>query len=651
MPNRKSETNGDVMKARRLIAFVGFTLVLSSQLLVSSQPIINEMTVFPPYTGLAIVGLTVFFSSVVIKPTKFWQELSTRALFQDRIFWLLFAVTFSVLTAIGTTLFQQNYIPLVSLWLMSAMGYLLVFAEQRLSLEKLWLKIKENRVEILTVIAITILAAILRFFNLGQVPRVLDGDEGLVGLAAQATADGRLSNPFALWENFGALYLQMINGMLRLFGATPFALRLLPAIGGVLAIPSLYLFARQISGRRIALIAAIFLAISHTHIHFSRIASVAYIHGAWLVPLELYFLLSGLEKRSTWRTALGGILLAIHFSVYLTAQVIIALVLIYMVISFIINRSWFKEAYRAALAFWGGFLITILPEAFYISRNMAEFTNRISQNGTFQSGWLDATVQSTGQSAASVLFGRVVHAFMSLIYYPAFDFYGSPLPMLTVVSSMLFLIGLGMVFLRTRQPSCLLLNGYFWGTTISVGVFAIPPSADSYRMLMAFPAAVIMFAIGLDYILELFGIGWNTARNLYTFSASFVLLSLLVLNVWTYFGDFAGQCRFGGNLESRFASYLGSYVRTVTSESNIYLLSDDIYFYGSHGSTDFLSLRRPIINHPESLDTLSPITGETIIANPDRIQELEDWVRLHPGGEVRYQYDCTRTILLAYQIP
>lgn len=650
MTVQQTEVYGDILKVRRLIAFIGLALILLSQLLVASQPI-DDTVVFPAYTRLAALGLIVFLSNMAVKPTKFWGQLSTRVLFQDRIFWLLFAVTLSVMTAVGTTLFQRSYISLVSIWLMSAMGYLLVFAYEKISLEGIRSKVRENRTEILIVLAVTAFAAVLRFYNLGDVPRVLDGDEGLVGLAAQATTDGRLSNPFALWENFGALYLQLINTALRLFGATSFALRLLPAIGGVLAIPSLYLFARQIGGRRIALIAAVLLAISHTHIHFSRIASVAYIHGAWLVPLELYFLLSGLEKRQAWRTALSGILLAIHFSVYLTAQVIIALALIYMVIAFVANRSWFKEAYHAALAFWGGFLITILPEAFYISRHMDEFTNRLSQDGTFQSGWLEATVLSTGQSAAAILFGRVVHAFMSLIYYPAFDFYGSPLPMLTVVSSMLFLIGLGIVFLRARQPGSLLLNGYFWGTTVSVGVFALPPSADSYRMLMAFPAAVVMFAIGIDYVLELFGIGWDKAKNLYSFSVSFVLLSLLILNVWTYFGDFAGQCRFGGNLESRFASYLGSYVRTVESESNIYLLSDSIYFYGSHGSTDFLSQRRPIINHPDSLDTLSPITGETIIANPDRIQELEEWVRLHPGGEVRYQYDCKQVILLAYQIP
>jgi len=650
MTDQQSGMYGDVLKARRFIAFVGFALLLLSQILIASQPV-NDLVVFPPFTGLAVAGTILFLVGLTIRPTRFLQKISTQALFRDQVFWLLFAITLSALAAYGATLFQRNYLPVMSIWLMGAIGYLFVFANGKVSLGTIKEKIRENHTEILFVLAIIAVAIAVRFYNLGQVPRVLDGDEGLVGLAAQSTAEGRLTNPFALWENFGALYLQVINIALRSFGATSFALRLAPAIGGVIAIPSLYLFARQIGGPRIGLIAAVLLAISHTHINFSRIASVAYIHGTWLVPLELYFLLSGFDKRQAWRTALSGILVAIHFSVYLTAQVIIGIALIYMLLALIFYWTWFKTVFQIALAFWGGFLIAILPEAVYISRNTNEFLNRLAQNGTFQSGWLDVTIQSTGQSAVTILFGRVVHAFMALIYYPAFDFYGSPAPMLTVVSSVLFLIGLAVSLLRTRLREYLLLNGYFWGATLSVGLFAIPPSADSYRMLMAFPAALIMCAIGLDQVLEIFGIGWANAKKMYIASVSFVLLSLLILNMWTYFGDFAGQCRFGGNLAGRFASYLGSYVKTLESESSVYLLSDGQFFYGSHASTDFLSQLRPIINHPDPLDSLHAIHGETIIANPDRIQELEDWVRLNPGGKVHYVYDCQNTILMAYQIP
>ena len=127
-----------------------------------------------------------------------------------------------------------------------------------------------------------------------------------------------------------------------------------------------------------------------------------------------------------------------------------------------------------ALAFWGGFLIMILPSAVYIFGNPEQFLNRLTQAGTFQSGYLDMVMASTGQSAVQILFGRVVNAFLSLIYYPALDFYGSPAPMMSMISSVMFLTGMGLALWRLRDPAFLLLNGYFWGATVSIGVFATP---------------------------------------------------------------------------------------------------------------------------------------------------------------------------------
>jgi hypothetical protein len=51
-------------------------------------------------------------------------------------------------------------------------------------------------------VLVSLFAAAIRFYRLGEMPRVLDGDEGRVGLFALSTVAGDLANPFALWENF-----------------------------------------------------------------------------------------------------------------------------------------------------------------------------------------------------------------------------------------------------------------------------------------------------------------------------------------------------------------------------------------------------------------------------------------------------------------
>jgi hypothetical protein len=245
----------------------------------------------------------------------------------------------------------------------------------------------------------------------------------------------------------------------------------------------------------------------------------------------------------------------------------------------------------------------------------------------------------------------VLHAFLALFYYPSFDFYGSPVPTLSLLSAALFLLGAGIALLRTRDPGVLLLNGYFWSATLAVGLLAVPPSADTYRMLMAVPAALVMAGMGLDTALERLGLGFGRSKGAYVFATGAVMAALLGFNTWTYYGDFLDRCRFGGNLSDRFASYLGIYVRGVNNQSRIYLLSDDNYRYGTHRSVDFLSQNRSMVNFPEPVDALQAVSGETIIANPDRVAELEAWAHSHPGGDLEYIRDCTTVIMLAYRYP
>lgn len=101
----------------------------------------------------------------------------------------------------------------------------------------------------------------------------------------------------------------------------------------------------------------------------------------------------------------------------------------------------------------------------------------------------------------------------------------------------------------------------------------------------------------------------------------------------------------------RYASYLGTELDRIDSELKVYMLSDDLYIHGTHPSTILLSRNRPVINFSEPVANLDVISGETIIAPPPRIEELENWIRTHPGGQVHYEYDCETTILLSYRVP
>jgi hypothetical protein len=654
MEQENKEHTEAINWGQRFCAVAGILLIAIGQYRIRAQAI-DETQVLPDSSWWILIGIGLLIISLFIRGESPFQRLLSRINISDAGFGVLISILLCFLTIVSYILFHTNgkinYLSVTLLWFASGIAYILAFRHRDVANFDIKKWGINHRPELILVILAMGLAFILRFYKLGDLPRVIDGDEGLLGLFAQSTEDGSLSSPFALWENFGASYLQFVNFLFGAMGVSPFTLRLLPAISGVLAIPAVYLFARQIAGTRVAVISAFLLAVSHSHIHFSRIASVGYIHGTWLAPLELYLLLSGMEKRSSWRMAAAGVLLAMHLQIYLTSQIIIGLVLVYMLISFFFLKAWFRPALKQVAIFWGGFTVTLLPQLYFILYNSNEFFSRLSADGTFQSGWLASTMAETGKSAIEILAGRVSHAFLSLIYYPAADFYGSNTPLLSVFAGILFLMGLGIAVVRTKSPGYLMLNGYFWAGTFAIGIFSIPPSADSYRMLMTIPPAFVMAAIGLDYLLTMIGLGWEKSPRTYAFASAGTIAAMLIIGIWTYYFDFAGKCRYGGGNVTRFASYMGAFAATVEPNSDIYLLSDSTFFYGSHGSADFLSRHRLITNHPETMDAYEIKYGETIIASPPRMEELLTWAEAHPGGSLTRVYDCENLILVAYQIP
>jgi 4-amino-4-deoxy-L-arabinose transferase-like glycosyltransferase len=650
----QTEAERIVRQVRGFIALVGGFLVIIGQMVLYTTPK-RQDTGIPDFLWMSLVGVALIVLSLAFRPPRLFLKLFANLPMNGRFAWIATAAGLSVLATASLGRFAKmadlSYLPVFSLWLLGGACYVTAFTKTSFQNMKWKEWLCSHQGELLVVGVVTLLALLLRLYKLGSIPQVINGDEGMLGMVAQHTIIDPLNNPFALWNNDGALYLQAINTVFTILGPTDFALRLLPAIAGIFSVPALYLLARQLVGKRTAFIAAALLAFSHFDLNFSRTSGGDYIFTTLFVPLILYFLIAGFERKSFGRAAFAGVLLAFYFTVYQVGLVVVGLAVVFAIATLLFFRRWLKVFGRQVLTFWGGFVVLAIPEVFYIWKNPDQFFARLASSGTFQSGWLAQTTAHTGQPALLVLAERVPHAFLSLIYYPSIAFYGVDVPPLTMVTAAFFLIGVGVCLWRARDQNYLILNAYFWGFTIAAGIFAIPPSADSYRMLIALPAALLMAAIGLDQFLGAVGVGWGKSRLAYTGFTTLILISLLATNLWTYFGAFAGGCLYADDEVGRFASYMGSFARTVRPEDTIYLLSDNIYRDGTHASTDFQSGGHPIINVPGPVDSISVKAGEAIIANPNRFDELQAWALSHPEGQLHYTYDCTNLIMMVYQFP
>lgn len=570
--------------------------------------------------------------------------------------WFSLALVLALSTYTVDYLWQQqgrtDYSTVLALWVLSMVAFVVGvsrpehWANLPTRARQFW---ASYRWEVLAVLALTAVAAGWRFYDLGVFPRVIDGDEGRVGQYALATNNSRLASPFHSAENFGGLYLQAINLGLDVAGANATGLRLVPAVGGTLVIPALYLLARALAGRGVAVLAVALLALSHAHTHFSRIAAVAYIQGTWLVPLELYFFYTGLQRRSAVRLALGGLILGVHFNVYLTAQVVAGMAAIYWLCLWLWPSAAFRALRQSAWAFWAGIGVAVLPYALLSVRQPGEFFARLSADGSFQSGWIAQRMAETGQSAPVLMFERVLQVFMALVQRPALDFYGASIPLLDVFTAALMMVGLAYAVRHTANPALLLLNGYFWSLTVSIGVLAIPPSADTYRMLAALPAAMLAAALGAWQVWR--ALHWvGEAGRLQRWASAAVLMGVVGLVNTQAYTNVVGNCRFGLDTQTRFASYLGNYLRALPRDQNVYLLSDEVYRHGTHGSTMFLSDNYAVTNWNDPVEAIPLLAETVIVAPPSRIAELEAWWLQQPRGQLHREYDCANPMLVSYEL-
>lgn len=150
---------------------------------------------------------------------------------------------------------------------------------------------------------ILILAFILRFYKLGEIPAGFHADEAAFGYNAYSiylTGRDEYSAPlplflrsFDLWNP--ALYAYLTIPPIALFGLTEFAVRLPSAVFGFLIIPLVFLLTRQLTKKNsIAILTSFILAILPAQVNLSRIQSdplaAIFLRRLFILVLSFLFL-------------------------------------------------------------------------------------------------------------------------------------------------------------------------------------------------------------------------------------------------------------------------------------------------------------------------------------------------------------------------
>ena len=185
-------------------------------------------------------------------------------------------------------------------------------------------------------ISVLILAAVLRFYRLGEFPTGLNADEAALGYNSYSlllTGKDEHGHPWPVnLESFGdfkpAGYAYLLIPFIKVFGLTEFAVRLPSAIFGVLAVLFIYLLIKELTSSEVwACLGALLLAISPWHLHFSR--------GAWEVNVATTLILIGTWCFVKWlknKKLIYLLLFTINFSLsaytYQSARIIAPLMVL-----------------------------------------------------------------------------------------------------------------------------------------------------------------------------------------------------------------------------------------------------------------------------------------------------------------------------------
>ncbi len=512
--------------------------------------------------------------------------------------------------------------------------------------------------EVATVAALTLLAFLLRATALNRVPYTLGGDEAWHGLLARQVLNGQLRNPFVMgYMSMPTFFYWPLSWSLWLFGDGMAGLRLPAALVGTATVPLLYLFARDLWGRRVALLAALFLATYDYHIHYSRLGAnnvwdpLFVLLALWALDRGLVAVRGGADAGDAQSAAAGrdpagpfmlaGLVMGLSFYFYTGARLLPLLVAAYVGFAWLKRRKEMKGLAGRLILLLLVFLVAAGPMLSYALTHSDEWNARVNQVGILQSGWLAREPGLTGKSTAHILaeqFLRAAGAFHA--FADRTVWYGADRPLLGFVAGAFAILGMAWAVARWRERRHFLVLIWFWSVIVAGGMLTESPPS-SQRLVIAIPAVALLVAIGLEQtarlarrLLEPRGAMWETV------ALGLLVTVVAVGSVRFYFVQFTPSGRYGSR-NGETATMIGHYLHDLGGSPQVYFFGAP-RIYWSFGTMSFLAPAA------DGHDVVEPVTAPpdfavqnrraVFVFLPERAGELR-WVQGLCSAGTRRDFD------------
>ncbi len=412
----------------------------------------------------------------------------------------------------------------------------------------------QNKWVPVALLTILLLAAGLRFWQLGELPPGLYHDEAYNGLDALSLLSGETFPQFYEgWElyaqdahaerppvatpypvffegNFGRepLHVYLMALSIWLAGATPFAVRAVPAAAGVLAVLTTFLAARALippdrrdrwAGVLTPILAALTLTILYPAVHFSRfgIRAMLFVPCATLAVYAFWRGWRAAGKGQWFWLSAAGFFIGLGLYTYAAARLFPLLF-----VAFFVYMAWqewdaLKLRWKPLALMIGVAVLTAAPLLYFFARYPYYFFFRIAYvankgKGTVPDAPLLTWLSNVGRVVGGLFWQGETHLRHNLPGRPYLD----------LLQAGLFLVGTARTVWRWRRPEAFFLLA--WTAVMLLPSILSGDAPHFGRLTGAAPAISILVGYGAASLVQ-----WVMERRRASPAIAVALVALLFL--------------------------------------------------------------------------------------------------------------------------
>lgn len=377
-----------------------------------------------------------------------------------------------------------------------------------------------GRTDLLWMLGLFILGILLGAYRLQGLPDMLIGDEGSFWTAARDIARGAFAPSIFASGVYTFPVLSSIGQaeLMKLFGIDLWGWRFSSVLSGTLAVVPVYLLGRDAFNRKVAIAGSLALVFSPYFLAFARLG-YNNIQSLFITALALYWLYLGVQRSSFFYLFLAGCAAGFGFYTYFAARMALVIAILFIALLWIGRRIRFRHAVLALGILAVGALLVVGPYIVYGMRYDAQgmsfkvfesvFFNTFNGLQFYSQEELTAVAPIFKLGGNELFYNPKIYlallarglARTLLIFQKPWliseHFIASPLT--GTVGVVFYLIGLGAVFKRIKEPCNLLLALWFLVTIFGLSVLNTVPPRHTH-MVSILPALALLTGLGIHIL-------------------------------------------------------------------------------------------------------------------------------------------------------